>query len=1134
MDANGNTWIYGYTGSLPTTFTDPENRTITRTWVGNGELASLRYADGTGVDYKYEYDSSKTLFYKQERTTGGRVTESWINPEGEVVRQDLNGKNLKTLVTDTYARTRTETDARGLATVREYDQWDNITKITYPDGATITTTYDPVFSQPTQKTDERGIITKYEYDTKGNLLKFTEAFGLPEQRITEYTYDAYGNRLTQKRLGDTQTQEALTRYEYDNYGNVTAIVDPENYRSEFTYSAMGNSLIKKDARGKLWTKTYDNRGRITSETDPLSHTTRYEYDKSGLPIKTIDAATNESVLSYDQRGNIITATDPNGGVSRFEYDTHNQIVIRIDQAGKFQTTEYDLDGRPVRHSDGNGNTLQYIYGDEASGLNNLLIKVIYPTFNQELKYDVRNRVTEVTDVLDSSTRYTTQFGFDAGGIRTRITDKENKTTTNVYDALGRLTQITDPLAGVTTQTYDNRDNLIALKDPKDQTHHFEYDRRNLQTREIRPLGQSITYTYTAIGQPETRTDAKGQRKLYIYDDAARKTGESHYLTVDTTTPAKTISYSYNDLGTLTNWNDGVVSGGTNYDNRQLQKIGETVNYGAFSLGYSYGYGANGLKQSFTGPDNVTINYTYDNNNQLSSIALPTGSLTINAYNWTEPAQITLPGGTTRTQSYDPLLRLTGINVKDPAQNNILNYAYTYDKSDNVKTKNTEQGNYDYDYDDLYRLKQATNPSPLATEAYTYDAVGNRLTDSNILGAWAYNENNQLTAHGNATFGYDTNGNMITKTEGNITTTFVYDTNDRLIEVRHTDIAANTTTTLATYAYDPFGRRLWKEISGARTYFFYSDEGLIAEADNAGVLTKNYGYIPNSYWSTDPVYLKQGSNYFFYQNDHLGTSQKLTASDGAIVWSAKAQAFGHALVDNASSITNNLRFAGQYFDSETGLLYNWNRYYDPGLGGYVQSDPIGLNGGLNIYAYVEGNPVNLIDPEGLASTCYSQGPNCGGAGPPGSIYKSPGCFTPVYGYGAILRWEPCRPPGAPKPVCQASPFAPPPDTSGSPPSAPGSGPGSPPSSSGAGGHPDWCIGGKAGCLFDCDVLAIKRTGEILGYEAGFFTAEYWAELKKKHGLAKALKIISKILAPLKIGYYGAENIDCRRKCSEKCG
>ena len=193
--------------------------------------------------------------------------------------------------------------------------------------------------------------------------------------------------------------------------------------------------------------------------------------------------------------------------------------------------------------------------------------------------------------------------------------------------------------------------------------------------------------------------------------------------------------------------------------------------------------------------------------------------------------------------------------------------------------------------------------------------------------------------------------------------------NRLIEVHD---AANAI--IATYRYDPFGRRLSKTLTtttgqGSSTYYFYSAEGLIAEADSNGQIIQSYGYAPGSTFTTNPLWTKLSTagtaTYYTYQNDHLGTPQKLLNQSGITVWSATYDAFGRATIDPASTITNNLRFPGQYADQETGLHYNWMRFYDPTTGRYVTSDPIGLYGGINTYTYVGGMPMNGIDPVGLA-------------------------------------------------------------------------------------------------------------------------------------------------------------------------
>ncbi len=158
--------------------------------------------------------------------------------------------------------------------------------------------------------------------------------------------------------------------------------------------------------------------------------------------------------------------------------------------------------------------------------------------------------------------------------------------------------------------------------------------------------------------------------------------------------------------------------------------------------------------------------------------------------------------------------------------------------------------------------------------------------------------------------------------------------------------------------------MWKDVAGIRTHFWYSDEGLVGEYDAVGTEIRTYGWKPRSIWSTDPLFMKQGAKYYYYHNDHLGTPQKMTSANGAVVWSGTYSSFGKAEIDSGSTVTNNLRFPGQYRDEETGLHYNFQRYYDAEGGRYLRTDPIRLAGGIALYVYVMNNPGNWTDPWGL--------------------------------------------------------------------------------------------------------------------------------------------------------------------------
>jgi len=480
-------------------------------------------------------------------------------------------------------------------------------------------------------------------------------------------------------------------------------------------------------------------------------------------------------------------------------------------------------------------------------------------------------------------------------------------------------------------------------------------------------------------------------------------------------PVKTTSFAYDKAGNLTGYDDGSKSASYTYDDL-YRKLTETVNYGTFQLTNSYAYYKNGMKQSFTGPDGIAYQYTYDANNQLTGVQIPqVGYITYSSYKWNRPEEVILPGGSRRQYEYDLLMRVKSITAKDPGQNVLMGYQYNYDKMDNITTKTTEHGEYDYGYDELYRLIDADNPVQ-ADETYTYDSFGNRLTSVDHTDL-AYNNNNELQGYDGVTFVYDDNGNMNEKNDNGQITKFFYNIEDRLVRVE--DGSANV---IAEYYYDPFGLRLWKDVDGVRTYFVYSDDGLIGEYDGSGAEIKSYGYKPGSTWTTDPLFVKQNGKYYFFQNDLLGTPQKLTAVNGAEVWSAFYNSSGEAQVIPTSNTINNLRFPGQYFDQETGLNYNWHRYYDPKTGRYLRRDPFNLasikSDGIvinslykrfisskikffirfyskndeytiknslyssfknlkyenyifnpiqqNFYIYAENNPISNIDPTGLAS------------------------------------------------------------------------------------------------------------------------------------------------------------------------
>ncbi|OCG61501.1 RHS repeat domain-containing protein [Gilliamella sp. Fer4-1] len=259
------------------------------------------------------------------------------------------------------------------------------------------------------------------------------------------------------------------------------------------------------------------------------------------------------------------------------------------------------------------------------------------------------------------------------------------------------------------------------------------------------------------------------------------------------------------------------------------------------------------------------------------------------------------------------------------------------------------------------------------EQFDYDPTGNKISETQALAPTPFHANiakgNRLTFFSDKHFDYDRFGNLIAEKRGknhSLVTHYEYDCRHRLIKV------IKPTGLIITYTYDAFNRRTSKTVDGKTTEFIWQGSRLIAETDN-DKHWQSYLYEPDSY---RPLALVHGNaqqdniKLYWYQNDHLGTPIALTGSLGDTLYECQYNAYGKIInetyhQDDTQTLPDNpLRFQGQYYDEETGLHYNLNRYYDPFTGRYITQDPIGILGGLNSYQYVNGDPINWIDPLGL--------------------------------------------------------------------------------------------------------------------------------------------------------------------------
>ena len=953
FDLRGNEWKYAYSGNNLISKTDPENHATQFSYNANNQLIKIEDEIGVWREYGYDYDKTKDEFYFREQDGVGKVTESWYQKDGQMKQQALNGNAVFSMKEDGVNKIRS--DGLGNETKYEYDEWGNILKITYPDQAMKKYEYDAIYSNVTKEVNENGVVTSYQYDESGNLINIVEAVGSELERKTEYYYDEYGNIVKIKNISNELTLESVLNKGYDSYGNIIKIINQDNYVSQFSHDVMGNLLTKNDAYGNKWINSYDDSGSVLSYVDPLSYETKYFYDNSGNNIEIKNAEGDSVFYLYDARNKVICRKHDNVHCYKYRYDNEGNITEEIDEDGiVVRKVKYDINGNVELIKKGN-KFIEHKYNEIG-----LLSSRTEMGAVEDFFYDNRNRIIKVSRRDLTNFVYSQFYKYDKRGSLIERIDENGSTVQYVYDALGRRIYMTDSLGGSVRFGFDSRNNIISTTNALNNKWIFHYDRSDRLLSRTDPMGRVSYYKYNSVGNMIQFQKADGKLVLYIYDATNRLINIKYYKDSGVQLE-KSVEFSYDKIGNLISYNDGIVSASYGYDNRQ-RKLIEIVDYGEFVKFYKNEYSYNGFKKSFSTSDGGLYEYNYDVNGLLISIsssdmgviAIEPGVDDLNA------SRITFPNGVSIVKKYDNYNRVNSIVSMIDSDKKIIDHVYEYDVMGRIVKKKTEHGEYLYSYDKVGNLVYATNPV-FDDEAYTYDQNKNMITSSKVEGVIGYNANDQLTKFASNKFDYDLNGNLIKEYSdlGN-GVSYIWASDNFLKEVIVGD-------SFTKYYYDPFGRRLWKDTDGEKTYYFYNDDGLISVIDSKGMLEVNYGYVPYIKYTGSPLFYTINNDYFFNINDYLGVTQKSINMAGDVVWDPRYSSFGE-LLSSKHPFGSLHRFPGQVFDEETGLHYNIHRYYSPRYGRYISEDPIGLNSGFNLYSYSDNDPINSIDPFGLAKIC----------------------------------------------------------------------------------------------------------------------------------------------------------------------
>ena len=761
--------------------------------------------------------------------------------------------------------------------------------------------------------------------------------------------------------------------------------DPLNRTTTLAYDAAGNVLTSTDALTRVTTFEYDAKNRLKKVTDPATGVTDYTYDGNGNLLTVKDAKNQTTTFAYDAKSRLASTTDPLGRVEAYTYDGADNLLTRVTPKGDTIAFAYDAVNQLLSKTLPGSQVTGYTYNTVGN-----LTGVTDPDSALTMTYDLANRLlTASTAGASNQPAVTLSSTYDKTGNRLTLTDPTGANT-YTYDTLNRLTALTGP----TLTCGASQAGLVSwwraegtAQDSQDGNHGTL---QNGATFAPGQSGQAFSFDgindFVSVANTATMDVGAGDFTVALlvkfnslaaeYDFASKVAGTGVWL-VEFNQPS---SLRFLVRETTSNQNDLVVpvsltvgqwyrivavrAGNTNtlYLDGQVigtQTAGTAANVGAGGsaaigkLATTTARFMNGLL------DEVRLYNRALTPEDIATATFVCSDTTTYAYDaLSRRTSVTLPNGTQTSYTYDPASQVTNLLHKIVAGATQINKAdYVYNTVGNRTSLTDKRGAQAFGYDNLDRLTTATHPLTL-DQTFTYDPVGNRTTNSAL-----YNVVNQLTEDANFIYTYDLNGNLTRKTfkvSGNHTD-YTYDAENRLIRVDEFAFGSSTPGATSTYRYDGLGRRIEKVGNGITRRYVYDAEDILLEYDGTNALQARYTHGPGI---DEPIAMTRSGSTYFYHQDGLGTVTELTDSTGTTAQSYAYDAYGN-IIQQTGTVENPYTYTGREFDSETGLYYYRARSYDPRSGRFLQKDPVGMQGGLNLYAYAMGNPIKLTDPLGLA-------------------------------------------------------------------------------------------------------------------------------------------------------------------------
>ncbi len=859
----------------------------------------------------YEFDSNQNLIsatdamgYRRTYEWDEHLLRSWTNRIGFTVHYRYSGSGVSARCTETWGEHSDGSDPAISAGL--------VAHLNTPSGGTCVArgvhhrllAYE---DNVTEAYDTRGGCTRYVVNNLGVVDKFVTPSGI----VITQRFDNNGNRTS---LVDEI--EASWHWDFDDQGRVLRHTDALGRVREYRYGEHWLPVELEAPNGGVWRFVHDEYGRRVQTHGPLGRVIDYVLDERGGLAQIRHDGQSVYTAKRDWHGQVTSLVDRRGE-TRFLYDFWGRVVGIVTKDGQHTRMAYNNRGDLVSRTDADGATTRFEYDGEGN-----MVTVFAPDGSvRRAKYNGAGWLYEVTDARGQTRvlRYdyegeivqavnerqeAYEFEYDLEGRVVAVHGIDGRVVRHAYDAASRCVRTTHPNGEVSAYEYDAYGNLLQVEYGDGAIDEYAYDDLNFVVVATNEHAK-VDFTRDLYGRVVTEKCELRDQRFEVMSDYHRQGFRVSRAAADTK-----VSFERNEA---------MQPVARVFDSARRQDLTHDV-MGRL-IGFRY---ANGLEASFS----------YDE----------IGRLVEQTY--------TRPRGRVKVDEY-----LTELEGTDEVV--ARRFEYSSGRELACVTDRVENTSIRYTYGSFGELTECV--SPTLVEKFWHDPTGNVAHDGQSM---TRERGDRVVQLGNVELAYDDKGRVVRKTrrgQNEEVWRLRWGSADQLLAVQMPDGRS------VQFEYDAMGRRTRKTLSdGACVYYFWDANSLAHElrVTAEGAETART-YVFEEQDPFRPVAHKEAGKWFDYVTTPIGSPTELIDDSGEVAWLGTSAAYGVLRHETSNESDTAIRFPGQYADVETGFHYNRFRYYDPEIGRYLSADPIGVDGGLNEYAYAR-NPIGWIDPLGWAN------------------------------------------------------------------------------------------------------------------------------------------------------------------------